>query len=76
MQKLKLTCLLMNQKRVFPVRSLDRDGQPVAATWTVAKSEENGQQKIDRPFVAATLVTLVSLSGFYGSTGMEWLFVH
>ena len=48
----------------------------VAAAWTVAKSEENGQQKIDRSFVAATLVSLIFLSGFYGSTVMEWLFVR
>jgi len=48
----------------------------VAAAWTVAKHEENGQQKVDRPFIAASLVTLVVLSGFYGTTVMEWLFVR
>ena len=48
----------------------------VAAAWTVAKSDENDQYKVDRPFVAATLVTLVILSGFYNSTVMEWLFVR
>jgi polyferredoxin len=48
----------------------------VAAAWTVAKSEDNGQQKVDRPFFVAALVTLFILSGFYGSTVMEWLFVR
>ncbi len=48
----------------------------VFAAWTVAKSDDHGQQKIDRPFFAAVLVTLVVLSGFYGSTVMEWLFVR
>jgi len=48
----------------------------VVASWIVAKSDEGGKQKIDRPFIAATLVTLVVLSGFYGSTVMEWLFVR
>ena len=48
----------------------------VVASWVVAKTDEGGKQKIDRPFIAATLVTLVVLSGFYGSTVMEWLFVR
>lgn len=47
-----------------------------AAAWTVAKCDDQGQQKIDRPFFVAALVTLVVLSGFYGSTVMEWLFVR
>jgi hypothetical protein len=48
----------------------------VVAAWTIAKNENNGQQKIDRSFFAASLITLVILSGFYGSTVMEWLFVR
>jgi hypothetical protein len=46
------------------------------AAWTVAKIENKGQQTIDRPFFVAALVTLVVLSGFYGSTVIEWLFVR
>lgn len=46
------------------------------AAWTVAKTENKGQQTIDRPFFVAALVTLVVLSGFYGSTVVEWLFVR
>ncbi|GEM_PF-1190114 len=46
------------------------------AAWTVAKTENKGQQTIDRPFFVAVLVTLVILSGFYGSTVIEWLFVR
>ena len=48
----------------------------VAAAWLVAAREGCGQQKTDRPFFAATLVTLVILCGFYGTTVMEWLFVR
>jgi hypothetical protein len=46
------------------------------AAWTVAKIENKGQQTIDRSFFVAVLVTLVALSGFYGSTVIEWLFVR
>jgi polyferredoxin len=46
------------------------------AAWTVAKTENKGQQTIDRPFFIAALVTLFVLSGFYGSTVIEWLFVR
>jgi hypothetical protein len=46
------------------------------AAWTVAKTENKEQQTIDRPFFVAALVTLVVLSGFYGSTVIEWLFVR
>lgn len=48
----------------------------LCAARTVAKFEDCGQSRIDRPFFAAALVTLVVLSGFYGSTVMEWLFVR
>jgi len=48
----------------------------VLASWTVAGATDQGTQKIDRPFFAAALVTLVVLSGFYFSTVIEWLFVR
>jgi ferredoxin len=46
------------------------------AARVVATAADNGQQRIDRPFFVAVLMTLVVLSGFYGSTVMEWLFVR
>jgi ferredoxin len=48
----------------------------ILAAWTVAGSEVKGQQTTDRPFFMAALVTIVVLSGFYGSTVVEWLFVR
>ena len=48
----------------------------VCAARTVARTEDCGQGKFDRPFFVAALVTLLILSGFYGSTVMEWLFVR
>jgi ferredoxin len=48
----------------------------ILAAWTVAGSEVKGQQTTDRPFFVAALVTIVVLSGFYGSTVVEWLFVR
>jgi polyferredoxin len=48
----------------------------VMAARTVAKTDFEGQGKLDRPFLIAALVSLVILSGFYGSTVVEWLFVR
>ncbi len=46
------------------------------AARTVASLEIEGQQRMDRPFLMATLLSLFILSGFYGSTVVEWLFVR
>ena len=48
----------------------------VLAARAVAKSGFTGQRGMDLPFMLAALVSLVILSGFYGSTVVEWLFVR
>lgn len=48
----------------------------ILAARTVAKAEFKGLKGKDRPFLAASLVSLLILSGFYGSTVVEWLFVR
>ena len=46
------------------------------AARAAAKADSQGQDGMDRPFMLAALVSLVILSGFYGSTVVEWLFVR
>jgi hypothetical protein len=48
----------------------------ILASRILAKAAEKGQQRMDIPFFAAALMTLIVLSGFYGSTVLEWLFVR
>jgi hypothetical protein len=48
----------------------------VIAARIVAKVEVEGQGRVDRPFMAAAIVSLIVLAGFYGSTVVEWLFVR
>lgn len=48
----------------------------VLAARIVAKDVDKEEQRMDRPFFIASLMTLIVLSGFYGSTVMEWLFVR
>lgn len=48
----------------------------VLSSWVVAGNESDGPKKIDHAMFAASLVTLLVLAGFYGSTVIEWLFVR
>lgn len=48
----------------------------ILAARIVAGSEGQGGDKRDLPFLLASLVTLLILSGFYGATVVEWLFVR
>lgn len=48
----------------------------VASAWIVAGKESTQSGPVDRAFFAASLVTLLVLAGFYGSTVIEWLFVR
>jgi hypothetical protein len=48
----------------------------VLASRAAARVGSKGQGGMDRPFIFAAIVSLVILSGFYGSTVVEWLFVR
>lgn len=48
----------------------------VRVAWLVAQNEAGDQKVFDRPYFVAALVTLAVLSGFYGTTVIEWLFVR
>jgi hypothetical protein len=48
----------------------------VLASRAAARAAFKGQSGTDRPFIFASIVSLVILSGFYGSTVVEWLFVR
>lgn len=48
----------------------------ILAARTVATAGVGGRPGMDRPYFLAVLVTLTLLSGFYGSTVLEWLFVR
>ena len=46
------------------------------AAKTLAVVRGAGSSTMDRPFLASVVVTLAVLSGFYGATVIEWLFVR
>ncbi len=48
----------------------------VANSGSDAQGVSDGQGGMDLPFLLASLVSLLILSGFYGSTVVEWLFVR
>jgi len=47
-----------------------------ASAWLVARGAGVEKRGFDRPFFAASLLTLLVLCCFYGSTVIEWLFVR